>query len=119
MPAGNGTGPMGMGPMTGRAAGCCAGYSVPGYMNPLPGRGFGRGGWGRRNRFYATGMPWWARAAAGSWGGCGPYGGPPATSQELDVLKARAEYFGGALEDTRKRIEELEAGNKAERPAAG
>jgi len=44
MPAGDGTGPLGFGPMTGRAAGYCAGYPVPGYMNPIPGRGFlGRG----------------------------------------------------------------------------
>jgi len=42
MPAGNGTGPMGLGPMTGRAAGYCTGYGVPGYMNPIPGRlGYG------------------------------------------------------------------------------
>lgn len=34
MPWGNGTGPLGMGPMTGRAAGFCAGYPVPGYSNP-------------------------------------------------------------------------------------
>lgn len=38
MPSGNGTGPAGMGPMTGRAAGYCAGYPVPGYMNPAAGR---------------------------------------------------------------------------------
>jgi len=38
MPFGDGTGPAGLGPMTGRAAGYCAGYGVPGYMNPLPGR---------------------------------------------------------------------------------
>jgi len=42
MPAGDGTGPLGFGPMTGRAAGYCAGYPVPGYMNPLPGGGFWR-----------------------------------------------------------------------------
>jgi hypothetical protein len=40
MPAGDGTGPLGFGPMTGRAAGYCAGYPVPGYMNPIAGRGF-------------------------------------------------------------------------------
>ena len=48
MPRGDRTGPWGAGPMTGRAAGYCAGYPVPGYMNP--GRGWGRGfgrGWGR------------------------------------------------------------------------
>jgi hypothetical protein len=41
MPAGNGTGPMGMGPMTGRAAGYCAGYPLPGFANPMLGRGRG------------------------------------------------------------------------------
>jgi hypothetical protein len=38
MPRGDGTGPAGMGPMTGRAAGYCAGYNVPGFMNPYGGR---------------------------------------------------------------------------------
>jgi len=43
MPRGDGTGPGGMGPMTGRAAGYCAGYPVPGFMNPIPGGGYGLG----------------------------------------------------------------------------
>lgn len=44
MPRGDRTGPAGMGPMTGRAAGYCAGYPAPGYMNPYsggPGLGYG------------------------------------------------------------------------------
>ncbi|MCL7454966.1 MAG: DUF5320 domain-containing protein, partial [Anaerolineae bacterium] len=41
MPAGDRTGPRGMGPRTGRAAGYCAGYSAPGWANPGPGRGLG------------------------------------------------------------------------------
>ena len=48
MPRGDKTGPNGAGPMTGKAAGYGAGYSVPGYANPI--RGYGRGlgrGWGR------------------------------------------------------------------------
>ena len=63
MPRGNRTGPRGLGPKTGRAAGYCAGYPVPGFMNPIPGfgrgwrsgrgRGFGRG-WGR-----GYGRGWW------------------------------------------------------------
>lgn len=50
MPRGDRTGPDGMGPMTGRAAGYCAGYNQPGFTNPVAGRGRGRGlgrGYGR------------------------------------------------------------------------
>jgi len=61
MPRGDRTGPWGAGPMTGRAVGYCAGYSVPGFMNPIGGygRGWGRGagrgfgrGWGRGRIVY-------------------------------------------------------------------
>ncbi|MCD6381362.1 MAG: DUF5320 domain-containing protein [Candidatus Aenigmarchaeota archaeon] len=49
MPWRDGTGPLGLGPMTGRRAGYCAGYSISRYMNPWPRRfGFGHGfGWRR------------------------------------------------------------------------
>lgn len=40
MPFGDGTGPAGMGAMTGRAAGFCAGYRMPGYRNPSGIRGY-------------------------------------------------------------------------------
>jgi hypothetical protein len=123
MPRGDGTGPAGMGPMTGRAAGFCAGYSVPGYMNPVGGRGcwgWGRGGgWGRRNWYYATGLPGWARAGYGlpAWGGAvNPYayGGTPfapglSAQQEIDALKGQAEYLEDSLDGIKKRIEELES----------
>jgi len=131
MPRGDGTGPAGMGPMTGRAAGYCAGYPVPGYMNPGAGRGFlgrGRGYWGRgggcgwRNWYYATGLPGWARAGYGypAWGGVvNPYVPYPAqfaptitAEQELDGLKQQAEYFQNALGEINKRIEQLEAESK-------
>lgn len=68
MPWGDGTGPYGMGPMTGRGAGYCAGYPIPGFMNPIPGfRGFGWFGRGRGFRFWArvTGLPGWYRASIG------------------------------------------------------
>lgn len=32
MPFGDGTGPLGLGPMTGRAAGFCAGFGRPGFV---------------------------------------------------------------------------------------
>ena len=43
MPRGNGTGPNGSGPMTGRAAGYCAGNGLPGCASSSFGRGLGRG----------------------------------------------------------------------------
>jgi len=123
MPGGDGTGPASMGPMTGRAAGFCAGYSVPGYMNPAGGRGYGGwgrgGGRGRRNWYYATGLPGWARAGYGlpAWGDAvNPYayGGIPAApglsaQQEIDALKGQAEYLEDSLDGIKKRIEELES----------
>lgn len=33
MPRGDGTGPLGSGPRTGRGAGYCAGYPMPGWTN--------------------------------------------------------------------------------------
>ena len=55
MPRGDRTGPEGRGPLTGRRAGYCAGYDVPGYANdtvpPMGmGRGYGRGGGRGRGR---------------------------------------------------------------------
>jgi hypothetical protein len=54
MPRGDGTGPAGQGPMTGRGMGYCAGFNAPGFMNPGFGRGFGRGfGWRARAMQFA------------------------------------------------------------------
>jgi hypothetical protein len=62
MPFGDGTGPRGMGPMTGRGAGYCAGFGRPGFANPIPRRGwfgFGWRGWGR-GRGRGLGRRWYA-----------------------------------------------------------
>ncbi len=67
MPGGDGTGPMGMGSMTGRGMGYCAGFAVPGFANPVGfmggfGLGYGRGrgrGRGYRRMFYPVGVPGW------------------------------------------------------------
>lgn len=51
MPRGDGTGPMGRGPLTGRGAGFCTGNKMPGYLNQSIWRGssfFGGRGY-RRN----------------------------------------------------------------------
>jgi len=119
MPAGDGTGPAGMGPMTGRGLGYCGGHGAPGYTSPLPGRGFGRGcghggGWGRgggrgwRHQYYATGMPGWARYGYAPAAGYGPYAAQPSREQEADFLKTQAEWLKQQLDGISKRIEELE-----------
>ena len=69
MPFGDGTGPRGMGPMTGRGAGYCAGFGRPGFTNPIPRRGrFGFGLGLGRGRPY--GYPY-----AGKYGIATPYMG--------------------------------------------
>jgi len=126
MPYGDGTGPMGLGPMTGRAAGYCAGYGMPGYMNPMAGRGMGRGfgrgrggGRGWRNRFFATGLPGWARmGVAPIPPAYGMYPPPapvvPEPETEMQALKNQAEYFEEALKNIVERIKELEAASAKE-----
>jgi len=89
MPGGDRTGPMGMGPMTGRAAGYCGGY-------------------GRRNMFHATGLPGWMRFGACS----APYGYSEAAGKvdpeaERRTLSAQAEYLQKQLDSIRRRIDEI------------
>jgi len=43
MPSGDGMGPSGWGPMTGRRRGYCVGYNTPGFVSPRPGMGRGWG----------------------------------------------------------------------------
>jgi hypothetical protein len=109
MPGGDRTGPAGFGPMTGRGAGFCAGYSVPGFMNPAWGSGWGRGfgGGGRRHRhWYYAGWPGYTPPFPSTFS-------PPMTrEQELEVLKNQAEYFEQSLEDLRNRISEIESSAK-------
>ena len=116
MPRGDGTGPSGMGPMTGRAAGYCAGFSIPGFANPVGRMGLGRGrGRGRRNMFYATGLTGWQRAAMGgpAFGAPGPYAEAvdpaAADEQELGALKSQAEHLQATLDTINRRIQEMAA----------
>lgn len=96
MPWGDRTGPIGLGPRSGRGLGYCAGFNVPGYAHPGFG-GFGRGaGW--RHGFYAAPPAGW---------GYPPYT-PPTRENTLSDLKAYAEWLKGQLDAVNKRIEELE-----------
>jgi len=138
MPRGDGTGPGGMGPMTGRGAGFCAGNAAPGFAT-APGRGYGMGygrGWGRGfgaglgrgfgfGRGFGRGYGWRA------WGG--PYWGAPAYSaagpswtpqaapwrnpwgvaeisreEELEYLREQAAALKGELDAIGQRVSELE-----------
>jgi hypothetical protein len=117
MPRGDGTGPMGQGPMTGRQAGFCAGYNMPGYTNPGAGMGyFGRGrgfygrggGMGFRNRYYATGLTRLQRASIGmpAFNG-GAYEAEITPKQEADILSSQADALKNQLDEIQARIEVL------------
>jgi hypothetical protein len=106
MPRGDRTGPIGNGPMTGRGAGYCAGFSVPGYASSC---GWGvRCGSGRGRRFrrifYDTGLPRWAYFRP-------QYADERFFTEETDekeFLKKQAEFLENQLDEVKKRLEELE-----------
>ena len=114
MPRGDGTGPRGRGPVTGRRAGYCAGYDRPGYANPAFGRmGLRRGGRGWRHMYYATGVPGWARARMGYpvWGeGAASYPHVPELTpeREAEVLKNQAQMMQEEIDAINGRIKDLE-----------
>ena len=139
MPGGDGTGPAGMGPMTGRAAGYCASYPEPGYMNSIPGgrgggfgygRGGGRGrGWGRGRGFgwggrgwgrgaYSYGAAYYGTPNAGAYYEA-PYGSPynpqMTSKQEADILKDQAKAMQEDISSINERIKELESAAKSEK----
>ena len=113
MPRGDGTGPMGFGPMTGRAAGYCAEYAAPGFFNPVAGcgRGMGRG----RGRGFGMGMAWRHGRAGMSYPAAAyavPYAPATSPQNEVEALKNQANYFSETLEQINRRIAELEAEKK-------
>ena len=103
-----------MGPMTGRAAGYCAGYPQPGFANPAGWRGYG----GRGNG--------WGRGGGGrgnAWGrGNQHYPMPPAApfvptitrEQELNALNQQLEYLETSLNEVKKMIQEMESAKEGE-----
>ena len=109
MPRGDRTGPTGMGPMTGRAAGFCAGNTVPGFGNAGFGQGggFGRGrggfggGFGRgfRNRNFAPGFAGWGDMDAV----------PMSIVDEKTMLGNQAQALQTQLDEIQKRLGELDA----------
>ena len=119
MPGGDRRGPVGMGPMTGRAAGYCGRYDLPGYANGLPGRGFGMGfGGGRAGRgfrgraFGGGGFRRWNMAPGFAGGitfrGYGAGYVEPDPQLERSALSRQANALQAELEAIRKRIDEIE-----------
>lgn len=112
MPGGDGSGPNGMGPMTGRGAGFCAGFNVPGFANRGQGGGFGGGfgggrgqgrGRGFRNRFYAAGPYGWQREAQ-------PYAGTPVPPIDpRGMLERRKAALEAQLKEVNEALSEGEA----------
>ncbi len=126
MPGGDRTGPLGYGPMSGRGAGYCAGYSVPGYFNAwggqpggvfgrMRGRGFGRGRGFRRaaHMGYPFYTPYASVPPVHPFYGCAyPYQGSIDSKQEMDLLQAEAEDIKAELDAVNKRIDELKKESK-------
>jgi len=107
MPAFDGTGPMGFGPMTGGRRGRCVG-DVPAdapFKGAGNGKGIGRGrggGYGRRNQFYATGLTGWQRA-------------PQMDADSVQPAEAPADPVArieSALADVLARLERLETAGR-------
>ena len=122
MPRGDNTGPMGQGPMTGRAAGFCAGYTVPGYVNTTisgrrgfgnaPGRAAGRhfGCFAGRGRGFGNGFGQgfgFGGYAAGPQA-AGTSGAELSPENEREVLKRHQEYLTNELEAINKRLTDLD-----------
>jgi hypothetical protein len=121
--------------MTGRAAGYCAGYTVPGYINPASGAGwggfgYGRGGgrgrgWGRGRGFgwgnrgaYPYGAANYEMSNAGSYYGApygSPYGQQMTSKQEADMLRDQAKAMQEDINSINGRIKELESAAKSEK----
>ena len=113
MPGFDGTGPMGMGSMTGGARGFC---------NPY-GRSFGRGGiapwsgWARgrgrgyRHMYWATGRPGWMRFGPADYEST-PFPAPYTKDQEVAFLKDQAIGLEEELKVIDSRLRELESEDK-------
>ena len=102
MPRGDGTGPMGMGAMTGRGAGNCVGYAAPGFVNRSVAFGRRMGGdRGFRKMFCLTGLPGWAREGYTSVMPNGQF-------DEKAVLKNQEDFLEKQLQQVKDRLQDFD-----------
>ncbi|HEX76004.1 MAG TPA: DUF5320 domain-containing protein [Dehalococcoidia bacterium] len=92
MPGFDGTGPRGMGPMTGGGRGFCA---IPGYGVP----------WGVPRYGAPWGMPYYG--ATPPTPSAVPFAPQMTRDQELDFLKAQAQAMRDQLEQIEARVQQL------------
>ena len=108
MPAGDRTGPRGIGQMTGRGVGYCAGLGAPGFANAMGSRGAGKGGrHGRHCCGSATGQ-----AGRGRFGFATTQSRPlfdqsMTKERKAELLKNQAEALQSELDAVQKRLEEI------------
>lgn len=101
MPRGDATGPSGMGPMSGRGAGYCAGYNQPGFRTAGSWYGLGRRRGGGRRMWGSFNM--------------GPYAGsrwpsvgmPMNPENERHFWQQQADMLKQQLMDVQSRIDNL------------
>jgi len=118
MPRGDGTGPMGQGPMTGRALGHCAGYAVPGFANPIGNRlgcgmAWGRGGVGGLGLAFRRGRAGFFAPYAGFVPPAAPVYSIPIPDEET-LLKSQLPLLEERLAAVKARLEEIEKSKTAE-----
>jgi len=120
MPRGDRTGPDGLGPMTGRALGYCAGYDRPGFTQGYGGlgRAWGFGGGRGRGRGFGRGYGFAGYYGIGRRRLYRDYAYPPIDpiydsgythDEALSRLREEEEAVNKELDALRKRIKELEA----------
>ena len=109
MPGFDGTGPAGMGSMTGGGRGFCVAPASSVRPRPLGRRFFGRGGGrGRRNMYYATGLPGWARGGYGYPAFGMEYAPDLSEKDEAQMLKEEAGLLKEELGAIQERLAALE-----------
>ncbi|WP_353852656.1 DUF5320 domain-containing protein [Dehalobacter restrictus] len=110
MPRGDGTGPQGMGSMTGRGAGFCAG-AMPGFRNTGNARGMnkgnGRGGYGFRRMNCANGFP-----VESHFGYPTYYGANMPAGSDKEFLSKQVKFLENQLQFMKERLNEV--GKEAE-----